>query len=235
MEVNRLSSSYELKSPLARLSLRATDRDPKRKLMWTNSICLLFLVIGIIGSNPAGIFLKPLPRLEEIVPVVVEPLSLPPAEANPPDQPPDQSEADQPDTPSVIVVTPDAPNINFSVPTIGNLVVPNSVAVAPPVRPMQPAVPLKKSPAALQSTGAGGERPQPPYPKIALDQGQQGTVVLLLAVDEAGLITSIEVKQSSGFPMLDRSALDFIKRHWKVVPGSGGRMFEAPINYKIAR
>jgi protein TonB len=234
MDASRLSSKYELTSPLARLSLHATDREPKRKLTWTNSICILFLLIGVTGSNPAHIFIKPLARTEEIVPVLVEPLPPPPAETRPQEQPPE----DKSDTPPVVVVTPDAPNINFSVPTIGNLVVPNAVATAPPpLRPMQPVTPIQRAPASITSTGVGGERPQPPYPRIALEQGQQGTVILHLTVEESGEISSIEVKGSSGFPKLDRSALDFVKRHWKVIPaaGSGTRLFEAPITYKIQR
>src|SRR5258708_26584352 len=94
---------------------------------------------------------------------------------------------------------------------------------------------LRSQPTVLDTTGGGGERPQPPYPKIALEQGQQGTVVLRMTVDDAGLITAIDVGQSSGFPVLDRSALDFVRRHWIVPPGKGTRMYEATINYKLQR
>ena len=131
------------------------------------------------------------------------------------------------------MVTPNVPNINFAVPTIGNLMVPNAVATAPPLNPLQPAAPLKSAPSILNNTGAGGERPQPAYPRIALEQAQQGTVVLLLTVDESGIISSIEVKESSGYPVMDRSALEFVKRHWIIPPGKGNRTFEAPITYKL--
>ena len=39
-----------------------------------------------------------------------------------------------------------------------------------------------------ESTGQGGERPAPPYPQMAQQFGQQGTVELLLTADEAGLV-----------------------------------------------
>ena len=94
-------------------------------------------------------------------------------------------------------------------------------------------LPCTTVPTVLNTTGNSGERPQPPYPKIALDQGEQGSVMLRMTVDDAGLIKTIEVAQSSGFPVLDHSALEFVKRHWTVPPGKGTRIYEATINYKL--
>lgn len=223
---------YELNSELARFSLHATDRDPERKLAWVNSICFAFLLVGVAGSKPARIALRPLPPLEEVSAAIVEPLPPPPRE-----KPEQQSQKQNPqetlDTPQV-VVTPDAPSINFSIPTIGNLLVPKALAQAPPLAPLKSVAPLRATPALLNTTGSGGERPQPPYPKIALEQGQQGSVLLRMTVNELGTVTSIEVAESSGFPVLDRSALEFVKRHWVVPPGQGARSYEAPINYKIS-
>ena len=96
---------------------------------------------------------------------------------------------------------------------------------------MQAPAPLKQEPTVLETTGSGGERPKPPYPQIALEQGQQGAVVLLLSADEAGNIVSVEVKQSSRFAILDRSAVDFVKRRWRVPRGV--RLAEVPINYRL--
>jgi protein TonB len=214
---------------LARLSLHATETETSGKLPWVNSICILFLLIGIFGSRLGDSSSKPTPPLEIAVPAIVEPP--PPPQSAPQEQQHEPSENEKPDTPQVVVVTPDAPSINFAVPTIGNLVVPNAVATAPPLRPMQAPAPLKQAPSRLESTGSGGERPQPPYPKIALEQGQQGKVTLLLSADEAGNIISVEVKESSGFPVLDRSAVDFVKRHWTVPKGV--RLAEVPINYRL--
>jgi len=60
-------------------------------------------------------------------------------------------------------------------------------------------------------------------------------VTLLIATDETGTIVSVEVKESSGFPMLDRSALEHIKRHWILPRGAGARLFETSINYRLER
>jgi protein TonB len=233
LDANRTELGYELRSELARSLLRATERDPNRTMAWVNSVCILFLLIGVAGSKPASVSIRPLPALEDATAVIVEPL--PPPQALPDQLNQEQKNEETPDTPQVVVVTPDAPAINFSVPTIGNLVVPNAMATAPPLAPLKPAAPLRSQPILLNltTTGGGGERPQPPYPKIALDQGQQGAVTLRMTVDEAGLIQTIEVARSSGFPMLDHNALAFVKRRWTVPAGKGARIYEATIIYKI--
>lgn len=130
-------------------------------------------------------------------------------------------------------MTPNSPAINFSVPTIGNVLVPNAIAQAPPIAPLRPAAVVRHEPKTIGSTGEGGDRPQPPYPEMALKFGQQGTVVLLLTVNDSGLVESAEIKETSGSPILDRSALEFVKRHWIVPPGKSGRVFEATISYQI--
>lgn len=233
-DANRTDLSYVLQSELARSLLHATDRDPNRTLAWVNSVCILFLLIGVAGSKPASVLIKPLPAVEEATAAIVEPLP-PPPQAQPEQLNQEQTKDEPPDTPQVVVVTPDAPSISFSVPTIGNLVVPNAIAQAPPLAPLKPPAPLRAQPILLNlnSTGSSGERPQPPYPRIALDQGQQGSVTLRMTVDEAGLITTVEVAQSSGFPVLDHSALAFVKRRWTVPSGKGARIYEATITYKI--
>ena len=38
---------------------------------------------------------------------------------------------------------------------------------------------------------------------------------------------------SSGFAVLDRSAVEFVKRHWTLPPGQASRSYEATINYKL--
>jgi periplasmic protein TonB len=231
-DANQTRPHFELKSGLARFSLQAIDPALDRRLAWVNSVCILFLLIGILGSKPAKMSLKALPPVEEVSAVVVEPIT-PPPQPSQPEQTQERNDRSDSETPQVVVVTPEAPSISFAIPTIGNLVVPNAIAKAPPIAPMKAVTPLRSEPTVLNTTGASGERPQPPYPKIALDLGQQGSVSLRMTVDDSGVIVSIEIVQSSGFPMLDRSALDFVKRHWIVPPGQGTRIYEATINYKL--
>ncbi len=222
MDANRIAPRYELKDELARLCLPSASRDVNLKLAWVNSVCILFLLIGIAGARRGLIAIKPVSPIRVEVPVVVVPTVLPPQAVAPkPEQ------AEQKNQPQVLVVLPTTPNINFGVPTVGTLVASAALAAAP--RPQ--AIPLHIG--SLNTTGTGGERPEPPYPRIALDAGQQGTVVLTLAGDDAGNVISVDMKTSSGFPVLDRGTVDFIKRHWRLPTDSGIRIFETSITYKL--
>ncbi|HUC85422.1 MAG TPA: TonB family protein [Candidatus Acidoferrales bacterium] len=222
MEPNRTVPAYELKDELARLCLPPAKRDPNLKLAWTNSICLLFLLIGLVGARRGVIFIKKVPPIRIEVPVVTQPTVLPPQATAEPR--PQMSQAN--DQRPVLVALPNAPNINFGVPTEGTLIVPAALAAPPPQF-----VPVHIG--SLNATGTGGERPEPPYPKIALESGEQGTVVLGLTGDDAGNVVSVDVKTSSGFPILDRETVDFIKNHWRLPTDTGTRLFQTSITYKL--
>jgi TonB family protein len=230
------AGGYQLKSELARVCLPAPHAHDQRNLAWTNSICLLFLAIGLVGFRPAPpppIAVRP---LEEAQPVVIETPPPPPApvELNQDDIPPEKQDAAPP---KLVLVTRDSPTIRFSVPTPGGtLVVPEALSVAPPAPALEPqaTAPPRRGPAQpnpLNNTGKGGDRPTPDYPRMAEQLGQQGTVVLLLTADEAGVIIAAEVKESSGSSILDHAAADFVKKHWTVPTGERGRLFQARIDY----
>jgi TonB family protein len=220
MDANRTAPGYELKDELARLCLFTGRREPERKLAWVNSVCILFLLIGIVGARQGVIAIKPVPPIREDVPVVVQPAVLPPqADA------PKREQAQPNSQPRVLVALPNAPNVNFGVPTAGTLVADAALASAPQVAAVHIG--------SLSNTGAGGERPEPPYPPIALQTGEQGTVVLVLGGDDEGNVISVAVKESSGFPVLDRATVDFIKRHWRLPTDSGTRFFQTGITYHL--
>src|SRR6266404_7200292 len=94
--------SYELQSELTRVGLHATEREPDRSVAWVNSICLVFLIVGILGSKPASMKIKPLPPLEEASAVIVEPLP-PPPQTTAQEQKHDDTEPQKPDAPQVVV------------------------------------------------------------------------------------------------------------------------------------
>jgi len=224
--------TYELRSDLARVCLPDVQEHPERALAWTNSVCALFLLVAWSGLASKLPIPKPPPPLEQPVPIIIQPLPPPPAQTMPEKQ--EESTEDKTATARVVVVTPESPAINFSVPTIGNVIVPNAVAQAPPVTPLRAApAPVHHEPKSIGSTGQGGDRPQPPYPEMALKFGQQGTVILLLTVDDSGIVQEASIKETSGSPILDHSALEFVKRHWIVPPGQNGRLYEATISYQI--
>lgn len=217
---------YELKSELARYCLPSASRDANLRLAWVNSICILFLMIGLFGARRGIISIKTLPPIREAVPVVVIPQTLPPQAVAPQrkEQPQQQNAPAR-----VFVALPNAPNVNFSVPTIGTLAASAALASAPPLNPLEAPAQV----VSLGNTGAGGERPAPPYPQLAVQSGEQGTIVLLLTADAAGNVISIDVKESSGFPFLDHATVEFIKTHWHLPTNAGTRRFQTSITYKL--
>jgi protein TonB len=230
MDANRTYPARGLKSDLGRFCLPPRSRP---ELAWVNSICIFFLLIGLVGAKPAAISRQPPPALVEVVPAILEPTPPPPATEEP--QPRNEAEQDKQDTPRVVVVTQESPSINFAVPTIGNLVAPSSIAQAPPLAPMKPVAPLRSRPTAITTTGNGGERPAPPYPKIAVEQGEQGSVTMSITVDDAGNISQVELKESSGSALLDRTALEYVKKHWIIPPTGGSRHYQSTITFQLRR
>ncbi|MGA3403263.1 MAG: TonB family protein [Acetobacteraceae bacterium] len=58
---------------------------------------------------------------------------------------------------------------------------------------------------------------KPSYPNEAVFRGEQGAVVLLIHVSPEGLVSGVDVVQSSGFAALDRAARDAVLT-WHFLP-----------------
>jgi len=69
------------------------------------------------------------------------------------------------------------------------------------------------------------ENPKPLYPQEAKRKGYEGEVILRVEVLPNGRVGQIEVRSSSGYELLDRSALTTVKK-WRFVPARKG---ETPI------
>ncbi len=227
---------YTLSSDLAKLCLPQEYRDTNRRLAWVDSICLLFLIIGLVGIKTPKIVERPVKPPVEIVPVVFTP---------PPEQPkPEQTEKPEPteqppttptDMPQVpTVVAADSPNIRFSVPVQGvTIQVPARFAPPPPA--ILPSAPKPKLFIPGTSGGEGGTFPWPTgadYPREALSQRAQGTVMLNVVVDPNGVPIKVEVKDSSGHYSLDRASAQWIKDRWRWLPGET-RYFYVPFVWQL--
>jgi len=70
---------------------------------------------------------------------------------------------------------------------------------------------------------------RPPYPRIAKEQGWQGTVKLTITIGPDGMVSSATVHTSSGFPILDQIALDATD-DWLFQPEKDG---EFPVATKV--
>jgi len=57
----------------------------------------------------------------------------------------------------------------------------------------------------------------PEYPPLAKQMHQEGVVILMVEVDRRGMPVKVEVKESSGYQLLDKAALEAV-RHWRFKP-----------------
>ncbi len=76
------------------------------------------------------------------------------------------------------------------------------------------------------------------YPAQAMEKGWQGKVEIRLAIGANGMTQSYVIKTSSGFQLLDETALDMVKkgRPWVQVPPSlRGREFvvDVPVIFDL--
>lgn len=63
-----------------------------------------------------------------------------------------------------------------------------------------------------------GYNPPPHYPQLARLRGQEGLVLLTVEVLPDGRVGQVVVKQSSGYSLLDHSAIEAVKK-WSFIPG----------------
>lgn len=64
--------------------------------------------------------------------------------------------------------------------------------------------------------------PLPEYPKIARKRGYQGSVVLEVLVNRNGKVVDLRVAKASGYPILDKEAINTVK-DWSFEPGMVGK------------
>ena len=74
--------------------------------------------------------------------------------------------------------------------------------------------------------------PTPVYPRESLDKGQEGTVTLMAVFDGAGHVGEVRVIQSSGYPLLDGSAMAAMA--FVQLPASGASVrVQRTFNFKV--
>lgn len=65
-----------------------------------------------------------------------------------------------------------------------------------------------------------GTPTQPPYPRLAVRLGQEGTTRLVVEINPQGEVVAISLHKSSGFAVLDRAAIAAVQE-WKFIPPTG--------------
>ena len=105
-----------------------------------------------------------------------------------------------------------------------------SLATSPPVPQMEGGVDTLSVSAGpiASSTLAYLVTPPPPYPRATALAGIQGNVLLKVLVDVDGRPLQVAIEQSSGNRLLDRTARDYVLRHWRFQPAmQDGRAVQA--------
>lgn len=182
------------------------------------------VVREILPEPPA-----PIPKPEPVRTAIAEPvlqrvMDVPPKPLPPPVEAPSRAITEVA-PPPVQPAAPPAP------PVVQPRALPVDAPPPPPVPAARPAPPAP--PAAAQAepddvvmdsrvlTAVYLSNPKPVYPNVSRRLGEQGTVMLRVFVTIGGEPAQIELKSSSGYPRLDRAALNAV-RSWKFSPATRG-------------
>ena len=142
---------------------------------------------------------------------VVVPEPAPERAVEPPPPPPPQSITEVPVPPPPVPVLVAAPE-------------PQPITPAPQIVQVPPE-PEEITLTSQMLIAAYLRNPKPSYPNLSRRLSEQGTVLLRVFVTMSGDATRIELKESSGFQRLDKSALDAVQ-NWKFMPA---RLGEQPV------
>jgi TonB family protein len=91
-------------------------------------------------------------------------------------------------------------------------------------------------PAIIQLTFGEGEGAQPPpeYPPEAVINGQEGTVIVRLSVDQDGRVTDAIASTPCSWPLLNNAAVRAVRRTWRFQKGPM-RSYEVSIQFQLNR
>lgn len=219
---------------LARFCLELDSAESQRALMWVNAICLTCLIVGWMGiqAQPLAIRRKS-PPPEEAVATLIEPL-ITPVQTVVPEMGDAQGDRTTEEGFTGVAVTVDSLEVAFSVPTVGNILVPLALAAPPPAQPMAGAVSLdmpRLEP--IEMTAPNGQRPPPSYPRASLLEREQGAVELLIETEEGGAIRGVTVQRSSGYPRLDHAAREHVRKTWQFPSSQTNRLYSCSIVFQM--
>lgn len=215
------------------------------------------IVIAVVGFHVLGLWALQAGLLrravELVVPVTVlsEVIEPPQPQATPTPPPPQPRPAPVPKAaPQSRPVTPPAPQpVAITTPTPAPQAPTGAVEPQPPAPPVTaaaaaepaaPPAPPAPAPAKIELPSSSADylnNPRPAYPPLSKRLGEQGKVVIRAFIDESGVATKAEIRNSSGYERLDQAALQTVLK-WRYVPGKRagvieGMWFNVPINFVL--
>jgi periplasmic protein TonB len=104
----------------------------------------------------------------------------------------------------------------------------------PPLHPIN-APGMSAVPTIALTYGEGeGEQPAPEYPPEAVVDGEEGSVKILMDVDENGRVTSAQAIEPCRWPLLNESAVRSVRETWRFRPGPK-RRYEVTIDFVLTK
>jgi protein TonB len=94
-------------------------------------------------------------------------------------------------------------------------------------------------PTLVQAQPLYAENPPPAYPRLARQRGWQGEVLLQVRVGSSGQVLAARVERSTGYPVLDRAALQAVL-DWHFQPARRGPLaveseVRVPVRFRLER
>jgi len=225
------AAAARLMTPIAHIGFEPDDDAPLAPVL-TLVVWSVCLAVGLLGfvlpyARPHGSAAAP--QSVKVERLVVELTKEPAAPSENEHQPGPRSSvplpADAMAPPPIAVAQPSAA-VAFAVPVEGpTRVVPFNQATY--AKPSQVA-------AVQRLTFGEGEGRQlsPEYPAQAIQQHQEGVVVVRLKVAENGQVTSAEAIQPCPWPLLNESALRTVRYKWRFSAGDV-RMYDVAIRFQL--
>jgi TonB family protein len=229
------TQTYALSSELARACLPQSTRDAERKFVWAAAIAALFLAVGIYGLFTRPVFTIPARvAAEDTIPVLFEPPQPQTVDNASPPEPaePDAKDTETPPAPPQVVAVANPAEAAFAVPVEGAVILASArLASAPPID-LRAHAPGSALHIPLFTGDGSGRYPSPTYPREALEHQLQGKLLLLVAVGANGVVSRVDIKESSGHLLLDKHAAEWVKIHWVWPPGEN-RLFYVPVIFEL--
>lgn len=239
IEAPPLVRSRPARQTTAPVPTPATSKPTQLLPIFTMVLWLGCLCIGLLGFAFPYSMPQPIPN---VPPVTVEVLNVElshepfPEVAPPPSSlltPPPPEELVQPRIPQPVVVAEPSPAVAFAVSVEGPAqVVEDAAAAHNRADAVTTTAVSAPAPRALTFGQGEGKQPAPDYPRQAIREGQEGTVVVQLTVGPNGRVVAAEASTPSPWPLLDESALRTIRSRWRFSPGDL-RAYEVAIRFQL--